>query len=125
TCLACRSDGREVDKGADTAPRQAGEDLDLLLVVVDAVFSGRLRGVEAGQQERRREPGDGLGGSRCHGCGPSAGTRGYSLLHSHFHMVRLIDLSMVKNGKARYFSRTIRLRYLIAIWDKSTKSSSY
>lgn len=49
--LTVHADGRQVNKGADTSPGKAGEDLDQFLVLVDAIVAGRLRGVEAGQQE--------------------------------------------------------------------------
>lgn len=35
--LTIHADGRQVDKGADTSPGKTGEDLDQLLVLVDAV----------------------------------------------------------------------------------------
>jgi hypothetical protein len=40
-----------MDEGADASPSKPGYPFDRLLVMVDAVVSGRLRRVEAGQQK--------------------------------------------------------------------------
>src|SRR6185312_6858204 len=56
-----------MDEGTDTSPGKPGDTLDQFLVLIDAIVSSRLRLVEAGQQEGRGKPGNGLGSACCHG----------------------------------------------------------
>src|SRR5579863_2320947 len=56
-----------MDEGADAAPGKPRHAFDRFFIVVDAIVPSRLRRVEAGQEERRREADDGLRRTIGHG----------------------------------------------------------
>ena len=75
------ADGRQVDEGTDTSPGKSGYGFKPLLVLIDTIVAGRLRRVEARQQEGRSKPDDGPGSAHCHGRNISAREHAKALLH--------------------------------------------
>src|SRR5277367_2656573 len=64
------ADSRQVDERCDAPPRELGDALDRVLVMVDAVAPGRPRRLDVGQSEGRGEADDSLGSPASHDQSP-------------------------------------------------------